>query len=398
MADYYYQEGNSSGLQIKEESHRDSKRRRKSRWQPHDQDFASSLSAVPKYLPTGLTMEQVECLSIRVRIEELTRKIAINDVDLEFYKEREPSPEPIYDTKGMRVNKRDQRAKNKLIEERQLSVEIALTMNPNFKPPADYSQTAIKKFRKIFIPQEKFPEYNFIGLIIGPRGNTQKRMEKETGCKITIRGKGSEKDGKRKKDVPSPADDEKLHVLITADNDVQLEKASKLIQELLVPVEEGKNEWKRQQLRELALMNGTLRDKMWVNPLEIEPWERPNVRCEICGDGSHPSSDCTFKGKDIPLPPAKKEAMASEYDRFLAEVSAFESGDKQEVYDQFMASLGSGASAALPPWQQPQGVPGATQWQQPAPWGAAAPWTGQQQTYPPNAGYGAVPPPWPQNQ
>ena len=53
-----------------------------------------------------------------------------------------------------------------------------------------------KKLRKITIPQERFPEYNFIGLIIGPRGNTQKRMERETGCKISIRGKGSAKDGK----------------------------------------------------------------------------------------------------------------------------------------------------------------------------------------------------------
>ena len=36
-----------------------------------------------------------------------------------------------------------------------------------------------KKYRKIYIPQKEFPSYNFIGLIIGPRGNTQKRMQKE---------------------------------------------------------------------------------------------------------------------------------------------------------------------------------------------------------------------------
>lgn len=33
-------------------------------------------------------------------------------------------------------------------------------------------------------PQKEFPHYNFIGLIIGPRGNTQKRMEKETNTKV----------------------------------------------------------------------------------------------------------------------------------------------------------------------------------------------------------------------
>jgi hypothetical protein len=36
----------------------------------------------------------------------------------------------------------------------------------------------------------KYPGYNFIGLIIGPRGNTQKRMERETGSRIVNWGKG----------------------------------------------------------------------------------------------------------------------------------------------------------------------------------------------------------------
>lgn len=40
----------------------------------------------------------------------------------------------------------------------------------------------------MYIPQDTFPTYNFIGLIIGPRGNTQKRMQKETNTKIAIRG------------------------------------------------------------------------------------------------------------------------------------------------------------------------------------------------------------------
>ena len=41
-----------------------------------------------------------------------------------------------------------------------------------------------------------FLGYNFNGLVIGPRGNTHKRMEKETGAKIVIRDKGSVKEGR----------------------------------------------------------------------------------------------------------------------------------------------------------------------------------------------------------
>jgi len=391
------------------ERDREHKRRRKTRWQQPDPNFTSSLNAIPKYLPTGLTAEMQECLSTRVRIEELTRKIHMNDVDLDFFKEREASPEPIYDNNGKRINTRDGRAKNKLLEERQVLVEIALTMDPNFRPPADYTSTAIKKFKKIYIPIEKFPEYNFIGLIIGPRGNTQKRMEKETGCKIAIRGKGSIKEGKSKKDSsqPNPGDDDKLHVLITADNDVQLEKAARMIQDLLVPVEEGKNEHKKKQLIELALINGTLRDRMWANPLEGQTWERANVKCEICGDASHPTADCAFKGKDVPLPPAKKEAMASEYDKFLSEISGLDG--KTDMYDEFMQSISDSTNSSLPPWQQAafqqqqqqqQQQPGAAPWQQQqqggVPWNqsgasGAAPW---QQQYP-GAPYGNAPTGWP---
>ena len=49
---------------------------------------------------------------------------------------------------------------------------------------------------KLHSVPEACGRYNFIGLIIGPRGSTQKRLEKETNTKIAIRGKGSVKDGK----------------------------------------------------------------------------------------------------------------------------------------------------------------------------------------------------------
>ena len=41
---------------------------------------------------------------------------------------------------------------------------------------------------------------------------------------------------------------------------MQVDAASKIITELLSPKEDAENEWKRMQLRELALINGTLRD------------------------------------------------------------------------------------------------------------------------------------------
>ena len=68
----------------------------------------------------------------------------------------------------------------------------------------------------MYIP--KNPGVNFIGLIIGPGGHYQKRLEEETGCKILVRGKGSQKEGQ----VPQPDDNEPQHVLVVGDNDMQV--------------------------------------------------------------------------------------------------------------------------------------------------------------------------------
>ncbi len=121
-------------------------------------------------------------------------------------------------------------------------------------------------------------------------------MERETGTKIAIRGKGSLKEGKLNKQQYQ--DDDDLHVLITADSDDALEKAGIMVRDLLVPVEEGKNEHKKKQLRELAQINGTLRDNnTW--DLSHRTWEASNVKCEHCGEVSHPTQDCPLKASGM---------------------------------------------------------------------------------------------------
>jgi len=48
-------------------------------------------------------------------------------------------------------------------------------------------------------------------------------MEKETSTKIAIRGRGSVKEGRLRKDgaKPDASENEELHVLVTADTDEQ---------------------------------------------------------------------------------------------------------------------------------------------------------------------------------
>lgn len=37
-------------------------------------------------------------------------------------------------------------------------------------------------------------QYNFVGRLLGPRGNSLKRVEASTQCRVYIRGRGSVKD------------------------------------------------------------------------------------------------------------------------------------------------------------------------------------------------------------
>ncbi|KAG8068299.1 hypothetical protein GUJ93_ZPchr0005g15860 [Zizania palustris] len=56
------------------------------------------------------------------------------------------------------------------------------------------SSYIVKKILRLEIPTDAYPNFNFIGRLLGPRGNSLKRIEASTGCRVFIRGKGSIKD------------------------------------------------------------------------------------------------------------------------------------------------------------------------------------------------------------
>ncbi|RLN47786.1 hypothetical protein BBJ28_00003884 [Nothophytophthora sp. Chile5] len=111
-----------------------------------------------------------------------------------------------------------------------------------------------KKRKKVFIPVEKYPDINFMGLLIGPRGSNQKRMEDESGARILIRGKGSSKDP-----TGDPDEEEELHVLITADSDEAVAKAQSAVEDILFNPQQAMK-LKQEQLRKVAELNGTLNE------------------------------------------------------------------------------------------------------------------------------------------
>ncbi|XXQ34868.1 Branchpoint-bridging protein [Plasmodiophora brassicae] len=394
-------------------------KKRRSRW-------GSEVDKVPltpemAAATAAMSETQREVYLLRLRMQDITAKLANikalipNDPTL-----LSPSPPPEYDTHGKRTNTREQRIRDRLVKERNELIERSIKLNPQFAAPADFKKQRF--VAKLMIPQDQpmtedgqfSRPHSYCGMILGPRGLTQKRMQKETNCKIEIRGRGSQKEGRRHK--PHPSDNEDLHVLITAENEADLSLCVSMIEKLLQPVNEDNNEHKARQLRELAAINGTLRDEIrcrlcgerghFVDRCPERTgaaWNPAVVRCEICHDRGHITADCPTGGS---VNTAERTRLKSEYENFMSELTgnpippADEPADQNPQDDASAppppAEPQTGAAPPPPPpgpagWQPPPPAPSG-QWPQYPPHGAYPP-----APYPPPAApyYGAYPPPPP---
>lgn len=360
-------------------------RKRKSRWG----DANPTTSTIPTAIGANVSATDLDKYAIQVRLDEISRKLRSGDF-IPPDRERSPSPPPTYDNQGRRTNTREVRYRKKLEDERLSLVERQLKLDPNFRPPADYQ--AIKRNQrpteKVYLPIKEFPEINFFGLLVGPRGNTLKTMERQSGAKISIRGKGSVKEGKGK---GGDEDEEEMHCVVAADDEAAVKKCIRLINQVIetaASTPEGENDHKRNQLRELAALNGTLRDdenqlckncgnkghRAFECP-EQRNWTA-HIICHRCGGQGHLARDCTQGrggpgGFGAPTGPAAAGGAAggtgnrqfdSEYANLMAEL-----GEPAAAANVSAASVGPNAgsgSAAngavgadgkkIPPWRNPE--------------------------------------------
>jgi len=320
--------------------------KRKSRWArgaETNPPTTSVLDILPGlHLPTS-AIQSAELETLQKTLRQCNAKL--NNLDTEAaridalpigHRERSPSPPPIYGADGKRKNTRAVRWRERFTSIRQDTLEKVLNLTSGGNANAVAAAPSLfnrKRTKKIYIPVEDHPTYNFIGLIIGPRGKTQKEMEGKTGCKIAIRGKGSVKEGARgRRDGKiMEGDNEPLHVVVTGDNQENVNRAAQMVTDMLVVIDDDKNIHKQAQLRELALLNGTLKEDEYCS-LCAEKGHRAfecpkrfsmnkpglEVKCAICGDTSHPTRDC--KQKDTATGDKDTTQMDSDYLAFMNEL------------------------------------------------------------------------------
>jgi len=215
---------------------------------------------------------------------------------------------------------------------------------------------------KVWIPQEDHPEINFVGLLIGPRGNTLKSLEAETGAKIIIRGKGSVKEGKLgRREGPLPGENEPLHAYITGTDHAVIKRGCDKIREIInaaLMIPDGQNELRKLQLRELAVLNGTLRPEDLLGGTRCsncgsdqhKTWECPdapnvtaNVICTACGGAGHIARDCKNPRPGFQLDGGA--GMDDEYSALMAELG--------EKTPNTSSSFGTATSTATPTGYRP---------------------------------------------
>ncbi|CAB1351799.1 unnamed protein product [Coregonus sp. 'balchen'] len=292
------------------------KARKRSRWSSETPDQKTVIPGMPTVIPPGLTRDQEKAYIVQLQIEDLTRKLRTGDLGIPVNPEdRSPSPEPVYNSEGKRLNTREYRTRKKIEEERHSLITDMVALNP--EPPA----TRVND--KVMIPQDEYPEINF-------------NIEKECCAKIMIRGKGSVKEGKvgRKDGQMLPGEDEPLHALVTANTMENVKKAVEQIRTILkqgIETPEDQNDLRKMQLRELARLNGTLRED---DNRILRPWQSTEPRsvtnttlCTKCGGAGHISSDCKFtssfaapRAGEPPQSAQDKARMDKEYLSLMAEL------------------------------------------------------------------------------
>lgn len=350
-------------------------RKRRSRW-GNEADRKDLSSAA---IHGNVSGQELDRYAIQVRLDEINRKLRTGDV-IPPERERSPSPPPTYDAQGFRNNTREIRYRRKLEEERAQLMDRQHRQDPTYRPQSEFSNSrrSGRPTEKVYLPVREFPEINFFGLLVGPRGNTLKKMESQSGAKIHIRGRGSVKHGKGSMDGA----DEDMHCIVTADNERSIKLCIKLINEVVATAAstpETLNDHKRSQLRELAVLNGTLRDdenQMCQNCGERghRKFECPHDRnwtmhivCHKCGQSGHVARDCftqrPFGAGDAPVGDGGVTGSAShvdtEYATLMAELGERPGGSGTLYQGGYLGVPGYAGPPVdengdkIPPWRDP---------------------------------------------
>ena len=280
-------------------------RRKKSRWVHSALDpksvnrFSKSSHKVfspPTFvdLPQGLSQEEIDQFFREQRLDDLTRKLRGNNLEMGDPDIREPSPAPVYDPNGIRTNPREVRVKRQMEEEYARLNRFLLKRIPGYSPPADLYKTT-KIVKKIQIPTESFPGINFMAIIVGPRGVNHRYLQDESKCRIEFRGMDSSSHNQSFEEAEMP-----LHVHIEGSTDDDVELAVSLVKPLLDPSSAEFQQARSGASDTMARISGSTIRCTLCQAVGHSAASCPDnigsvtneIRCSVCGGKGHLTVDC----------------------------------------------------------------------------------------------------------
>merc|ERR1719411_1765945 len=170
-------------------------------------------------------------------------------------------------------------ASAKSIVLRLLEQEIARIQSGGKPPGRDskfvdiYHEKPIRLTVRALVPIKEHPKFNFVGKLLGPKGNSMKRLQEHTMTKMAVLGKGSMRDKQKEEELRASQDpkyqhlQEELHVEITAfappaEAHARIAFALTEVRKYLIP--DSNDEIRQEQMRELELIstNGDVIDSL----------------------------------------------------------------------------------------------------------------------------------------
>ncbi|XP_058799003.1 KH domain-containing RNA-binding protein QKI-like [Phymastichus coffea] len=127
----------------------------------------------------------------------------------------------------------------------------------------------IKVAVRVQVPVRDHPKFNFVGKLLGPKGNSLKRLQEDTMCKMAVLGRGSMKDRQKEEELRVSGDPkfshlmEDLHVEISAyatpaEAHARIAYALAEVRRFLVP--DYNDDIRQEQMWEMQILNTQSRE------------------------------------------------------------------------------------------------------------------------------------------
>ncbi|XP_059622982.1 KH domain-containing, RNA-binding, signal transduction-associated protein 2-like isoform X2 [Phlebotomus argentipes] len=193
---------------------------------------------------------------------------------------------------------------DKLLEQEIQRVQQSGKVPPRENRYVDiYREKQIRVNVKVLVPVKEHPKFNFVGKLLGPKGNSMKRLQEETMCKMAVLGRGSMKDRKREEELRASLEpkyahlNDDLHVEISAlappaEAHARIAYALAEVRKYLIP--DSNDNIRREQIRELLSENNPEHDVELEQPRAI-PQPRP------------PPVTAYYRAAPAPTPPPRTQ-------------------------------------------------------------------------------------------